>query len=189
MPWAAVGAAVAGAATSAALAPSPGSPGTSGAAAAAADPFAAERPQYQQALAQLMGTGHSDMGVDPSSGFRFGEGKQAVERSSAATGMFGSGNMGQALVKYGQDFASTEYANQFSRLAQLAGGNIGNPGTAGQILAGQAASDQQGRDAFGAAIGKAVGNTNWGNVLGGGTGGGQPVNLGTVTGADMDVAY
>ena len=52
---------------------------------------------------------------DPSVGFRYQQGLDAVERGAAATGMLGSGNMATELEQYGQGFASTEYQNQFNR--------------------------------------------------------------------------
>jgi hypothetical protein len=53
---------------------------------------------------------------DPSYQWRFEQGQQAVERSGAARGMLGSGNLLQELTSYGQGMASTEYAAQFDRM-------------------------------------------------------------------------
>jgi len=55
-------------------------------------------------------------------------GLQAVQRSMAANGYLGSGNMMTALAKYGGDF----YNNAISQLSGLAGAGI-NPGTAAGI--------------------------------------------------------
>lgn len=92
-------------------------------AAAAADPFRDQRAQYQARLSALM--------ADPSSitstpGYEAGN--QAVQRSMAAQGYNGSGNMMAALQKYGGDF----YDKEVARLAGLSGAGI-NPGTGGQI--------------------------------------------------------
>lgn len=178
MPWVAVAGAVASGVVSNVMAPDApsgggGGGGGGGSAPAAADPFASQRPQYQDALSKLMsGTFTSS---DPSYKFRFDQGQQALERSSASKGFFGSGNMGTALVDYGQQQGATEYANAFSRLSQLAGANVGSPAAAGQIIAGQQATQQQGQLAFGNLVGKAVTNTNWGDMFngGGGSGGGN----------------
>lgn len=102
--------------------------------AAMADPFASQRPQYQNALANLMA---GDFSInDPSYKFRFDQGQQALERSAAAKGFLGSGNVLQELQKYGQDMASQEYQNQYNRLLPLTGATTGSPGTAGTIKSG-----------------------------------------------------
>lgn len=136
--------------------------GKSGAASAAsaADPFAGQRPQYQDMLAKLMQGQFTPQ--DPSYAWRFGQGQQAVERSMAAKGMLNSGNFLTALTDYGQGQASTEYANQFSRLARLAGADIGSPSSAAQILAGQQAQQRQDLLGFGNMV---MSNSNFGNVL------------------------
>lgn len=53
--------------------------------------------------------------------FRLAQGQQALERSAAAKGMLGSGNTMAALLDYGQGLASTEYGNEFNRLAGAMG--------------------------------------------------------------------
>jgi hypothetical protein len=70
--------------------------------------------------------------------------------------MTGSGAEMAAASAYGQNMASTEYANQFSRLSQLAGANVGSPAAAGQIIQGAANQQQAGATAFGSQIGGAV---------------------------------
>lgn len=60
---------------------------------------------------------------DPSYQFRLNEGLKALERSAAARGMLRTGNTLQDLMKYGQDYASQEYANQVARRAQQYGLN------------------------------------------------------------------
>lgn len=103
--------------------------------AAAADPFASQRGQYQNMLQQMM-TGQFTP-QDPSYAFRVGQGQQALERSAAAKGMLGSGNILAELQKYGQDMGSQEYQNQYNRLLPLTGATSGSPGAAGGILSGQ----------------------------------------------------
>lgn len=51
--------------------------------------------------------------------FRVGQGQEALQRSLGARGMLNSGNRLTELTKYGQDMASQEYDNQFSRLSDL----------------------------------------------------------------------
>lgn len=103
--------------------------------AAAADPFSGERGQYQNQLKNIMSGDFT--ANDPSYKFRFDQGQQALERSAAAKGQIGSGNVLQALQKYGQDMASQEFQNQYNRLVPLTGATTGSPGAAGNILAGQ----------------------------------------------------
>ena len=93
---------------------------------------------------------------DPSYAWRFDQGLVGLERSNAASGMSGSGNEMAAATAYGQNMASTEYANQFSRLSQLAGANIGSPAAAGQIIQGAGQQQQAGATAFGSTVGSAV---------------------------------
>lgn len=67
-----------------------------------------------------MSTGKYDAS-DPSYLWRFNEGQRALERSAAAKGQLGSGNVMQELVGYGQGMASTEYAAEFDRMMRAAG--------------------------------------------------------------------
>lgn len=103
-------------------------------AAAAADPFASQRPQYQNALQNLMQGQFTPS--DPSYDWRFKQGQQALERSAAKGGFLGSGNILQELQQYGQGMGSQEYQNQYNRLLPLTGATTGSPGAAGGIQAG-----------------------------------------------------
>lgn len=103
-----------------------------GQAAAAADPFAPQRGQYQNALQQMM-TGNFTPN-DPSYKWRFDQGQQGVERSMAAKGFLGSGNILAELQKQGQGMASQEYQNQYDRLLPLTGATTGSPGAAGNFF-------------------------------------------------------
>lgn len=225
----AAGAAIAGSVVSSALAPSPSG---GGGGAAAADPFASQRPMYQQMLANMMtgtsgggggatpiggptgitgGAGWDNFGAwaapapaaaptatgttgftpqDPSYAWRFQQGLEGVNAGAAAGGMLNSGNRLLALENYGQGAASQEYANQFSRLSQLAGANIGSPAAAGQIIAGQTTANQQAASAIGNAVSSGI--KGWGNQLSytpqsdvnaqvGGMGGGSLVDPSTFT--------
>jgi hypothetical protein len=57
----------------------------------------------------------ADFEADPGYQFRRDEGAQAIERSAAARGGLLSGGTGKALTRYGQDVASQEYSNAYSR--------------------------------------------------------------------------
>lgn len=92
-------------------------------AAALADPFAAQRAQYQAKLSALMNDPSS---ITSTPGYEAG--LQAVQRSMAAQGYNGSGNMMTALSKYGGDF----YNNAVSQLSGLSGAQF-NPGNAGNL--------------------------------------------------------
>lgn len=111
--------------------------------ASVADPFGGQRPQYQQQLQQLMNNPSSIQG-SPGYQWQMAQGLEGVNRTEAARGMLGSGNRLAELMKYGQGMASTEYGNQFSRLAQLSGANIGSPGTAAQLGQQNQYANQQG---------------------------------------------
>ena len=79
------------------------------------DPFAGQRGQYQEQLSRLAS--------DPSyitqlPGYQAG--LQAIERSMAANGYLGSGNMMLAL----QDYGGKAYSDEFARLSSLAGAGI-----------------------------------------------------------------
>lgn len=53
--------------------------------------------------------------------FQYNQGQQALERSAAAKGMSGSGNVLAELMRYGQGQASQAYDTEANRLAGLAG--------------------------------------------------------------------
>lgn len=59
--------------------------------------------------------GASDLYSDPSYQTRFNEGQRALEHSGSAKGTTLSGAQFKALERYGQDFASNEYAKAYSR--------------------------------------------------------------------------
>lgn len=73
---------------------------------------------YQNQLQGLLNN-PSSIQNDPSYQFRLNQGNQAINRSAAARGMLGSGNVLAELAKYGQGMASEEYGNQFNRLSDL----------------------------------------------------------------------
>ncbi len=81
----------------------------------------------QQLMALI--SGKTDVSTLPG----YAAGKQAVERSGAANGWLGSGNMMAALQKFGGDF----YNNAVSQLSGLAGAQF-NPVSGGSLALGGA---------------------------------------------------
>jgi hypothetical protein len=59
--------------------------------------------------------------MDPGYEFRKQEGVNALAAAGAASGNYGSGNMGVALQDFGQNLASQEYQNVYNRLAGMSG--------------------------------------------------------------------
>ena len=57
----------------------------------------------------------ADFEADPGKNFRIGEGVNALDKSAASKGMLFSGAQGKALTRFGQDYASSEYANAYDR--------------------------------------------------------------------------
>lgn len=114
--------------------------------AAAADPFGPYRSQYADQLSALT---RDPSGITKMPGYEAG--LQAVQRSMAAQGYNGSGNMMTALSKYGGDF----YNNAVSQLSGLAGAGI-NPANGASIgLSGQAGGDNLALNSLGL-IGKGL---------------------------------
>ena len=152
MPWASIIGAVAGPLIGGMLSDGGSGGGNSQqAAAAAADPFGAQRPQYQAQLQNMMQGNFTPS--DPSYAWRKQQGMDAVNRGTAASGGLNSGGRLTALENYGQGLASTEYQNQFARLSQLSGANSGSTGTAGQLIGAQNTQNQNAMSVFGNQIG------------------------------------
>ncbi len=59
--------------------------------------------------------------MDPGYNFRKQEGINALAAAGAASGNYGSGNMGVALQDFGQNLASQEFQNVYNRLAGMSG--------------------------------------------------------------------
>lgn len=76
--------------------------------------------EYETRLRQLLENPDSiqDTGAYK---FQFNQGQQAIERSAAAKGMSGSGNVLAELSKYGQGMASQAYGSEVDRLGSLSG--------------------------------------------------------------------
>lgn len=106
----------------------------------ASDPFAPYRAAYGQKLAAL----EANPGlITTRPGFQAG--LDTIQRKSAATGYYGSGNMASALSRYSGDF----YTQEANRLAGLAGASQ-TPG-AGQFPAADLASQSLGSIGYGLA--------------------------------------
>lgn len=89
----------------------------------ASDPFGKYRSVYGDQLLALMAD-PSSITKRPGYQFQFDQGAEAVQRKLASKGYGGSGNMGVALTEYGQNFASSYFDKEATRLATLAGANI-----------------------------------------------------------------
>ena len=101
-----------------------------------ADPFASQRPQYQQQLQQLM-TDPNSFKQDPGYQFALGQGQEAI--SGASNALYGgtrAGSLYPELAKYTEGYASQSYDNRIQQLMQMAGVQSGSPGTAGALNAG-----------------------------------------------------
>lgn len=64
-------------------------------------------------------SGNIDLMKDPSYQFRLKQGVDALDMSAASKGMLRSGAQEKAIEQYGQDLASQEYGNAFSRALQV----------------------------------------------------------------------
>lgn len=70
--------------------------------------------EYQK-LAPYQSFGMQQFQADPGYQFRLSEGMKALERSAAARGLLQSGTTLKGIQRFGQDLASAEYENAFSR--------------------------------------------------------------------------
>ena len=70
--------------------------------------------EYQK-LAPYEDFGMKQFQADPGYNFRMAEGMKALERSAAARGLLQSGGTLKGIQQYGQNLASSEYENAFSR--------------------------------------------------------------------------
>lgn len=89
----------------------------------ASDPFGPYRKVYGDQLLALMADPSSVKNL-PGYQFQFDQGAEAVSRKMGSRGYAGSGNLATALTEYGQNFASSFYDKEASRLATLAGASI-----------------------------------------------------------------
>lgn len=132
-----------------------------------ADPFGAQRGQYQGQLSQLMANPNSVTNT-PGYQFQMNQGTQAIDRNAAANGQLGSGNQGAALASFGQGLAGNEYQQQMSNLMQLSGANINGSATAANLMSQQQQQQMQGGANIGSSVGGALGGA-LGNYMTGGS--------------------
>ena len=140
-------------------------------------------PEYLK-LAPYEEFGLKQFQADPGYNFRMAEGMKGLERSAAARGLLQSGGTLKGIQQYGQNLASAEYDNAFSRyisqreasmepyryltgLGQAAAaGQATNVGTTGANLAqiAMAKGDVQAAQAagMGSSVGKAIGSIGQG---------------------------
>ena len=132
-------------------------------------------PEYQK-LAPYENFGIKQFQADPGYNFRMAEGLKGLERSAAARGLLQSGGTLKGIQQYGQNLASAEYENAFSRylsereasmepyryltgLGQAAAaGQAANIGSSGATLAEIAAQRGNANAALAAGTGTAIGN-------------------------------
>jgi hypothetical protein len=131
--------------------------------------------EYQK-LAPYQDFGMAQFQADPGYNFRMAEGLKALERSAAARGLLQSGGTLKGIQQYGQNLASSEYENAFSRyLSQrearldpyrylsgqgqaAAAGQAANVGSSGAALAEIAAQRGNIQAAQAAGTAGAIGN-------------------------------
>ena len=87
-----------------------------------------------------------DQNTDPSTVFRFNQGREALERSAASRGGILSGEMLTNLTRFGQDMASQEYQNAFNRYVT---GFNANTGERNQLFNRYASASDKGQIAVG----------------------------------------
>lgn len=130
---------------------------------------------YQDALQRWQGAQTpgsvtpSDFTKSPDYQFRLNEGLKALDRGAAARGSYLSGATMKGLQEYGQQSASQEFQNRFSRLSGLAGlgGNMTQTqGALGQQNAASVA-DLLGSGAAARAAGTVGAANAWGGALSG----------------------
>jgi hypothetical protein len=108
-------------------------------------------------------------GIDPSYGFRFNQGLDALQKSAASRGTLLTGGTLKGITNYGQNAASQEYGADFGRqfgIAQLGENAAANTGSLGANYSGQIGSQY-------ANIGNAqsAGTVGVGNAIGSGVNG------------------
>lgn len=125
----------------------------------AATPFG--RDEYQAATPFAAPTA-ADMGQDPGYQFRLSEGQKALERSGAARGVTNTGGTLKGILDYGQQAASQEYGNVYSRNLNTYNTNEANRAGAYQTNYGNALNAYNANEANRAGAYQ----TNYGNAFG-----------------------
>lgn len=110
------------------------------------------------ALEQQINAGPGDYTQSPGYQFRLSEGQKALERSAAARGGLIGGASQKALLKYGQDYATSDYDNFLRRYYEKM--------TPLQSLAGVGQSTAAQTAASGANMANSIANTNMNTAAG-----------------------
>lgn len=131
--------------------------GSSSGATAAADPFASQRPQYQQMLQKLM-TDPSSFTQSAGSQVATKAGMAALDANAASKGLAVSGSQEQALTKYATDQTQTDYYNQLNLLSTLSGATSGNTGAASGAIQSANNSATAALGTLGSVAGTAISN-------------------------------
>lgn len=79
-----------------------------------------------------------DHTTSPGYQFRLGEGLRGVENSAAARGLLQSGGTLKGIDRFSQDYAASDYGDQFNRLASIAAGGQQTGSTLGSLGANYA---------------------------------------------------
>ncbi len=114
---------------------------------AAADPFAGQRPQYQEMLRQLY-TNPDYLKSIPGFGAGMNAGTEAIRRNAAKSGRLDSGNVNYDLLDYGNKYAMDQFNTQAKQLGALSGADI-NGGSAAASAIQQGNLDAQKQSAYG----------------------------------------
>ncbi len=105
-------------------------------AAALADPFASQRPAYQNKLMDLLTNPGSFSGT-PGYQFAVSQGQDAIKGAgNAIYGGTRAGAIYPELAKFTEGYANQDYDTRINQLLTAAGATSGSPGTAGALLAG-----------------------------------------------------
>ncbi len=87
-------------------------------------------------------TGKVDLTQDPGYAFRLSEGLKALDRTASASGNLLSGGALKAAQQYGQDLASQEYGNAYSRALDIYNANVAREAAGYNRLASLAGTGQ-----------------------------------------------
>lgn len=111
-------------------------------------------------------TGEKDYTTSPGYDFRLSQGVEARERAASARGRRLSGAQEKALTRFGQDYATADYDQNFNRLSALAG--TGQTATNTGVSAGQNYASGMGRATENAGAARASGYVGGANAISGG---------------------
>ena len=95
----------------------------------AADPFASQRPYYQEMLRNLL-ENPASFQETPMFQTALETGAQAIDRSASARGLLGSGARLAELEKYGVGLANQNFMQYLNALTPLTGATTGSPAAA-----------------------------------------------------------